>query len=293
MNENQKCPVCMHHNLIPVREVPTARTARNIVLYYCTVCRSFCNPSGYVEDEAQLKADLDWNIGKAERNTAWAKDLFNKILLYKPDIKTVLEVGCGIGTALKVANEDFGLNVVGYDTNKKAVNWGRDNYSLSLHSELWRSEVSPPSDLTLCLSVLEHIEQPRPLIHELCKHTKVSRGLLFISVPFLEPYKWHFIDNPDPTRKSTPFFDNDVHITHFSWNGLFNAIKDEGLSCRAFRAGGWNGLLVYANPDLKERASNWLWSKGFRGSQSLLVGYYMRSGKGSKILQEALQNLGL
>ena len=227
------------------------------MLYHCNSCKSFSNPSGYIEDEERLKMDLDWNIGVAERNVAWAKDLVKKILARRPGIKNVLEIGCGIGTALKVAADEFGLDTVGYDTNEQAIIWGQQNYSLNLYSELWRSGMSGASDLTLCLSVLEHIEQPIPLIHELCKHTKTSGGLLFISVPFVDANKWHFIDDPDPYRKGTPFFDNDVHITHFSSMSLLNILTSQGLSCRPFRSCGWGGFLAYANPGIKEKIDNW------------------------------------
>lgn len=288
MNENRKCPVCNAMRLIQVREVPTVRTGRNIILYHCTHCHSFSNPSGYMEDETALKADLNWSIKAAERNKLWAQELFRNILLHKPTIKTVLEIGCGIGSALKVAIDEFDLSVVGYDVNEHAVNWGRQHYALNLHSELWRAGVSDHSDLTLCLSLLEHIEQPLPLIHDLCKHTKASRGLLFISVPFLDPHKWRFIDDPDPQLKGTPFFDNDVHITHFSRIGLITAIKNQGLSCRSFKAGNWWGILGDANPGLKKRINNFNWWWKFKIRQNLLRRKYLRPGKGSEILREVL-----
>lgn len=95
-----------------------------------------------------------------ERNRGWAKTLFENILQLEPSIQSVLEVGCGIGTALEVATKKFKLSTVGYDTNTCATDWGKENYSLSLNSELWQQGVSENSDLTLCISVLNILKNP-------------------------------------------------------------------------------------------------------------------------------------
>jgi hypothetical protein len=102
----------------------------------------------------------------------------------------------------------------------------------------------PKIDLFLCISVLEHIDEPRPLIENLCSAALRHNAALFISVPFLDRDKWHFIEDPDPAVPGTPFFDNDVHVMHFSSQGLAMAMRDFGLDNTQFvKAFLWHGLL--------------------------------------------------
>ncbi|WP_200334498.1 hypothetical protein [Thiocystis violacea] len=56
------CPVCGESFLVFVTHKMTIRTKRDLPLYGCLACQSFSNPSGYVEDEAQLARDLDWHM---------------------------------------------------------------------------------------------------------------------------------------------------------------------------------------------------------------------------------------
>jgi SAM-dependent methyltransferase len=264
-----------------------------IPLYHCLACRSFCNPSGYREDDARLREDLDFHLSVEKRNREYARTLFQAILAHRRTVKTVLEVGCGTGSALLVGRDEFGLEVEGFDINAYAAEWGREKYSLNLHGDSWKPGKSGDSDLTLCISCLEHLDRPRDLIGELTAHTVRSRGLLFISVPFISPGRWHFIDDPAPDREGTPFFDNDVHVTHFSHYGLLKAVGDCGLSYgKLLAAGGWSGFLFDASPGMPRRLRNRLWRGTFKARQEREAAEHLRPGRGSSILRGALQGRG-
>lgn len=238
------CPVCASRFTSHVREVPTRRTKRQIGLYTCLECSSFWNPSGYHEDEAQLARDLEWGKSVTERNKRAATRLFDCLRENGVKPQSVAEIGCGIGTLLTVARSR-GMRVIGYDVNKLAIAHARDANGLDAHAEMWTSETElPPIDLFLCISVLEHVEQPRPLIQELCKAAAAHKAALFISVPFLDRDKWDFIVDPAPEREHTPFFDNDVHVVHFSVKGLGMVMAQSGLKdTKLIKAGLWDGLL--------------------------------------------------
>lgn len=64
------CPICNSPFVGYLRHTPTRRTKRMVPLFGCYRCRSLFNPNGYVEDEVQLRKDLDWHISVTERNRA-------------------------------------------------------------------------------------------------------------------------------------------------------------------------------------------------------------------------------
>ena len=249
----ENCVVCNSPFVFYVRDIPTRRTKKEIPLYYCMECESFSNPSGYSEDEKQLHKDLNWNIGVIERNMEASERLLKKLTNLYPQIKSVLEIGCGIGTTLYVARNYF-PRVKGYDINHYAVNYGIEKFELDLKCEMWDAGKTEPFDLILCISVLEHLEDPRKLFSELAKSAFKSGGALFVSVPFLDRNRWKYILNPEPTVEGTPFFDNDVHITHFSTKGLNELALQNGCTSATFIAAGWAGYIF----EFDKNKFNWI-----------------------------------
>lgn len=250
------CVVCGKRSARIVRNVPTQRTDREIPLYCCTECFSFFNPSGYREDAEQLKDDLEWNIGVIPRNEGYARQLFEEIKVREPEVSSVLEVGCGIGTALHIAENEFGISGKGFDVNKAAVEWGKEHFKVDLSSELWDANLDVDADLITCISCLEHVEQPRGLLKQLAERSKSTNKPVFISVPFLEVHHWKFLDDPDPGRPGTPFFDNDVHVTHFSVLGLINVMRSFGLERFSVMNAGWMGILFHPETTLRGRLAS-------------------------------------
>ncbi|MFC3714813.1 class I SAM-dependent methyltransferase [Luteimonas soli] len=203
------------------------------------------NANGYVEDEEQLKRDLQWNISVETRNREAGRRLFAALKAQGADPTTILEIGCGIGTLLDEASM-AGKKSVGFDTNQHAVEYGRSTFGADLRCEHWSSRtLDERSDLTLCISVLEHIAEPRPLIAEIARYCSKFGTRAFISVPFVNRDKWHYLLNPDPTIPGTPFFDNDVHVTHFSRTGLERCLVEYGAKGTHFLAAGlWEGIIA-------------------------------------------------
>ncbi|MCB5188969.1 class I SAM-dependent methyltransferase [Methylobacillus caricis] len=237
-------PVCASPYTAYVRDVPTRRTKRQIALFSCLECQSFWNPSGYVEDVAQLEKDLAWGLSVESRNKAAAVTLFNTLLSLGVEFQSIAEIGCGIDTLLSVAKQ-LGYETIGFDVNALAIEHATVAHGLEAYSVLWSAETPTRKiDLYLSISVLEHIERPRELIRNLCEAALRHHATLFISVPFLEKAHWKFMLAPDPFTPGTPFFDNDVHVTHFSIKGLMQAMADFGCHNTTYiQAGLWNGVL--------------------------------------------------
>lgn len=111
------CPVCNEPYLVFVTRKKTARIHRDLPLYGCLACRSFSNPSGYVEDAAQLARDLEWHKGVETRNEKASQALLTGLVDAGVDLSAVVDVGAGTGTLLKVAQEKFGSVCRGYEVN--------------------------------------------------------------------------------------------------------------------------------------------------------------------------------
>ena len=229
-----------------VRDVPTVRTKKEIALFACLECSSFWNPSGYRESGEQLQSDVEWGVSVEQRNRLGAERLFATLEERGVSFDSVAEIGCGIGTVLGVA-QDQGKEVIGFDVNRYAVRHAVDVNGLPVHAEQWTSRTATvPIDLYLCISVLEHLEEPRALVRDLCVAAALHRAALFISVPFFERSKWDFLIDPEPTRPETPFFDNDVHVTHFTINGLTRVLQEFGQNdIELVRDSLWPGLLSW------------------------------------------------
>lgn len=239
------CPVCALPFTAYLRQVPTRRTKWWIPLYVCLDCDSLSNPSDYAETPEQLSADLQWHISVAERNRDAAGRLFDRLATAGVRPSTVLEVGCGVGTALAVAR-DRGMRVIGFDTNIQSTEYGRTTSGLDLVGDEWTGDTDTGAiDLYVCLSVCEHLDQPRRLIADLCAAATRDRAALFVAVPIVDRRSWTFLLDSDPYVEGTPFFDNDVHVTHFSRQGLETVVREFGAPVvRVFLGGLWNGGLA-------------------------------------------------
>ena len=70
--------------------------------------------------------------------------------------------------------------------------------------------------------VFEHLEHPRELF-SLMRDRLTADGSIYLCVPFVErrdwPYLWTAGSNPAPAPPDV-FYDNDVHVTHFSIDGM-------------------------------------------------------------------------
>lgn len=225
-------------------DVPTRRTKRNVPLYMCMECGSMSNASDYVESDEQLERDLQWNISVEERNKVATKQLFATLRTAGLDPKSVLEIGCGTGLLLSEAAKS-GIRTLGFDINRHAVTYGRSTYGCDIRNEYWNAEtVKDPYELVLSISVLEHISEPRGLLSEISKYCTTYGSSAFISVPFVDKEKWHFLLDTNPSNPGTPFFDNDVHVTHFSSNGMEQCLHEFGAKKTSFlKAGLWHGFL--------------------------------------------------
>lgn len=244
-NNRKACPVCASEYMFHIMDVPTSRTRKHVPLFACLACRSMSNETGYVENDAQRERALEWHRKVEGRNRKAVRQLFNVLRKAETAPASVVEIGCGTGVMVDEIGK-MGIEAVGFDIDRHSVEYGKDAFGADLRGEAWNSKtLDRGCDLLVCVSVLEHIAQPRPLIAEFAKYCARWGAKAFISVPFLNKNRWKFLLDPDPSLPGTPFFDNDVHITHFSTLGLERCLADHGATHMEFVKGGlWHGVLA-------------------------------------------------
>ncbi len=104
-----------------------------------------------------------------------AAEVVVPLLLKILPVKSVLDVGCGTGTWLKVFSERYGINeflgIDGAYVDKSKIVINEDNYKAYDLREPF--DLGRKYDLVLCLEVAEHIPEKSAgnLISSLCKHS--------------------------------------------------------------------------------------------------------------------------
>jgi len=230
-----KCVVCYSPYMAYVKTLPT-KLGGSVDLFYCMECESFCSP---FSKPNPLTSEIDWHKSVLDRNLTWCAELLPMLEPRAP----IIDIGCGIGSLLLAAKR-MGIEGIGYDLDEPACAYGRDQFGLNLRGEHWSKDTSPSAGLITCVSVLEHLHQPRPLIEEMIAAARHHKCSVFVSVPFVNRDWWRLTR----TESLTPghiFEYPHVHVTHFSWKGM-QAIADQlGASAKLIQVPkAWTGFLL-------------------------------------------------
>lgn len=204
----------------------------------------------YSEDEQQLINDVEYNVGLLDMKVQAFRQLagFLREQLGQRQKIFHADIGCNIGVLVNVFSE-AGFNSTGYDLNNIAIEKGR---SLFLNVELISTPVESDGrqyDLLTAIDVLEHIKIPTEFFRSVLACLKPG-GHLFVVVPRVDRDSWKHLTE-DTVEQMTfnldsPFRDNDVHVVHYSSNGLAAIGRLNGLEVVAdFNDRPWpmNGML--------------------------------------------------
>ncbi|MCX8045145.1 MAG: glycosyltransferase, partial [Desulfobacterota bacterium] len=234
------CPACKSQSLVHVRMLKGQRSGKDIALFQCNECLTLHNPSGYREDDAALRADKGFHIRVAERNEGFSHALIKSLLSLHPRAATLLDVGAGIGTLMRIAGQ-YGLACYGVEPNRYAVEYARERYGLEITCDYYRSSLFDKKfDIITIIHVLEHLDEPSFLLQEAVNNIN-ENGIVFVSVPFFNPATHsRFLENPE--LDGTIFFDNEVHINHFTVAGLRKMAEPFMPVAVTNIAAGWSGL---------------------------------------------------
>ncbi len=135
----------------------------------------------------------------------------------RPGVR-VLDVGCGTGEFLKLAQEQ-GCEVVGIEPGTAYANFARSEYGLDVINGLWQDADLPVNgfDVVTCNQVIEHLRDPMAALAAMANWLKPD-GVAFISVPDMRP-------NHKPSFERFHF----AHIYGFTPETLEAAMKRNGL----------------------------------------------------------------
>ncbi len=128
----------------------------------------------WTPERIRASADYQWHVYR------WAAKLIRKHAL-----KSVLDVGCGIGRKLREHITPLCDDVVGLDSAEAIRRASADGLGVSLHPV----DLEEPSiklerrfDLIICADVLEHLAHPEHTV-ELIKECATPQALIFLSTP--------------------------------------------------------------------------------------------------------------
>jgi hypothetical protein len=215
------CPACRSRYTVFLQDVVGRRTGQHFPQYVCLECQTFTNPSGYVEDEAQKRHDLKYLIEHQEHIARLQAQLALEILNRATTVRTVAEIGCGSGLFLR-ACRDLGVLAKGFEVNDLAAEYARDVIGVDVATSMFDATHPHRYDLIAAIGVFEHVADPSGLLATLV--TKLNPdGMIYINVPFVDRAQWPYLHTAGTEPASAPpdpFYDNDVHIHHFSHEGL-------------------------------------------------------------------------
>ncbi|WP_310484781.1 class I SAM-dependent methyltransferase [Chamaesiphon sp. VAR_48_metabat_403] len=220
-----ECPIC-NSNLFEISKLKGSRTGKETPLKFCVKCTSFFQRPNYHEDDAALNLDLQWHVNKHEEHKSHSSKIIHQLLAHNAKIKTILDIGCGIGTTI-LAAKDLGVDCVGVEPNMYAVEYAKNNLSLDLIPGYFSASlVDRKFDAIVIDMVLEHVPSIQPFMTDVFSILNPG-GLIYIAVPGLN---WSIMRNALRLLLRridivSTFGDNDVHINHFSRRGMLQLIR--------------------------------------------------------------------
>lgn len=220
------CRICHSPNTAHVRDLEMNGVGQPVPLHYCIQCESLTTPKIFHEPDELLKEHAHWHISVEERNKRWGTNLLNAVQKRR-NVNSVLEIGCATGTLLSVA-KDRGMDTIGFDLNRYAVELGKERNGLDLRDELWTHDtLSKKFDLVCCISVMEHVEDPNALMAEIGAYCNRHSSSAIISVPFaterdiLGEHLSNPLKPPNPLRLKG-------HINHFCHSAFQDLARRNG-----------------------------------------------------------------
>jgi len=164
--------------------------------------------------------------------------IYKKIFLY-PKLSKLLEaqtldIGCGVGDFLK-----FRKNSIGVDINQDCVDWCIDQGLNAKHMKMDELPFQDDFfDSVILDNVLEHIENPDPLLDEISRVLR-NKGVLIIGVPGLKGYaydddhkKFYTKDQLVKILDSHDYINEKIFGMPFDIDFLSNKMRQYCVYCR-------------------------------------------------------------
>jgi 2-polyprenyl-3-methyl-5-hydroxy-6-metoxy-1,4-benzoquinol methylase len=147
--------------------------------------------------------------------------------LNPPSRNRIMDIGCGAGVFLKMAERNSWRQCVGIDVNERYAAVYRDTPGVQFISANFESldtaKLGRDYDCIAMWSVLEHLYDLHGILDKL-KHLLAKGGLLFILVPNVESLATRLMREMSPTFTWK-------HTSHFCAKSLKRLMEKHGLAC--------------------------------------------------------------
>lgn len=234
--EKTGCPLCFSMNLENIYRQNETPVFANTV--YKSVEKSkrcdkgeinlkLCNNCGFVFnsklDTKLLKYDKNYDNNRTFSNlyNKYTHNLSQKLInKYKINNKSILEIGCGDGSFLRVLCKKSDSEGIGFDPvykGKKQV--GKVVFiDKSFNENYYKMDI----DIVILRHVFEHIEKPNIFLSEIVKNINPKKELMvIIEVP---DFKW--------TLENRAYWDFGYeHCNYFTKESIKNIFKLKGINC--------------------------------------------------------------
>ncbi|AFY47776.1 methyltransferase family protein [Nostoc sp. PCC 7524] len=253
MKLKHSCPLCGSKNYNHLYDIDEHK--KEVITYICNNCGFiflsprpsiqergvFYQKTSVLKSECSILISDDKNFFQfesiARTRLNILADNLEKYLWSNNHQKSVLEVGCGTGSFLRLMR-GCGWNVLGLEPDITYAKAAEERYNIEIKGEFIQElSTDQKFDLIATFHVIEHVDDPNIFLAAI-HSCLVDDGYLFLECPSID--KWY--------GDSIDFFLQDVHINTFSQKTLFAFLAKAGFKTIA---NGWNGngLWVIAKKD--------------------------------------------
>lgn len=236
-----KCKFCNSKDIDVKRKIKSPHNSFFYSFYKCDICKChFFNLDEHKYDLEELYNSL---AEKSTYNEEFIKSL-NK------DINKVIDVGCRTGDFLMHWDDRVSKN--GIELSTKSANIAK-NRGLTIYQDFIENInfSGKKFDVVTCYAVLEHLENPIPIIENLINIVD-KNGILVIMIPYFDSwkskilyflnYRWHMFSQPEHLNfYSKKFLDElmlengfELQRTKYTSGGMFNPFAKIPLINRIF-----------------------------------------------------------
>lgn len=184
----------------------------------------YLNPRPIKSNNHQPVEDLtflqQFNLMNKNQKIIFFRERLAEIARYKKHGR-LLDVGCGTGTFLEVANR-AGYVVMGVESSRWAIEYMRINYNFPVYYGMLRDAklADESQDIIVMWDSLEHVPDPAKTITEVYRILDPD-GILAISVPNLKSML--------SLSRNANALKPDMHLSYFSYRTLKKLIEDRGF----------------------------------------------------------------
>jgi SAM-dependent methyltransferase len=155
-----------------------------IAIYECPSCGSFMADTRYMPEQYgdgyYTIATTDVEEVEQRWGFRW-RYVLDGIVSEIGSAATVLDVGAGNGSFLRVAREEYGLDAVGIEVSAESAVFARDVVGVDIQV-IDLAEVDGCFDVVTAFSLIEHVEDPAEFVRQLADRVAPG-GLLVIATP--------------------------------------------------------------------------------------------------------------